>query len=202
MSSPRKQSSPDLSADCQQYKDAMADKDHLYSGFNVEDRFKDKSQEEIRETLRKTAFPFAVCFEQWIGSFTVSSGMRNANAFNAKEIFYIGIKHLDKRGMCGCYHYNPIQWLPTLDDLIALKTRYTFVGVDNMPNAIPLPKFTWPDNALMIFGSEGVGLTPTVQKLCDSIVYIEQFGSVRSLNAAVASGICAYDYTTKYRSKQ
>jgi tRNA G18 (ribose-2'-O)-methylase SpoU len=202
--SARKTTIPNLTSDSPLHQAAIkAGDEHFHSyAYNVEDRFKDKSQEEIRQTLRDTAFPFAVLFEEWVGSFTLSSGMRNANAFNAKEIFYLGIKHIDKRGMLGCYHYNPIQWLPTVDALLELKDRYVFVGVDNIAGAVSMHPFQWPDNTLMIFGTEGTGLTPTLQRMCDAMVYIPQHGSIRSLNAAVASGIAMYDWITKFRSKR
>lgn len=58
--------------------------------------------------------------------------------------------------------------------------------------------FEWPDNALIIVGEEGVGITPETIELCDKFVFIPQYGSVRSLNAGVASGIAMNDYVMKY----
>ena len=46
---------------------------------------------------------------------------------------------------------------------------------------------------LLIFGEEGKGLTDEMLDLADDIVMIEQFGSVRSLNAGTSSGIAMYN---------
>jgi hypothetical protein len=143
MKSQRKTTTPNVAATSPKHQQALeAGGEHHYSYlYNVEDRFKDKTQDQIQQSLNDTAFPFAVCFEEWIGSFTVASGMRNANAFNANEVFYLGIKNIDKRGMCGCYHYKPIQWLATMDDFIKLKEHYVVVGIDNISGATPIADY-------------------------------------------------------------
>lgn len=167
---------------------------------NVIDSMKGNTEDEIREHLRTTANPFAVCFEHWISDFNMASGIRNANAFNAKEVFYIGDKKWDKRAAVGVYNYTEVQWLPTVEELNKLHDKYIFVGIDNVPGSITISNYNWPSNALMVFGEEGVGLTPAMQAMCNDIVEIPMFGSVRSLNCGVASGIVMYDYM-KYWGK-
>jgi tRNA G18 (ribose-2'-O)-methylase SpoU len=196
-----KTSAPNFAADSTRHQEAIAlGHDFHYSYlYNVVDKFKSKTTEEIRETLRETAFPFAVCFENFVGSFTLASGMRTANAFNANEVFYIGVKKFDKRGLVGVHNYTRIQWLSTVNDLLALKDRYVFVGADNVPNAKPLHNYTWAPNSMMIFGTESVGLTPRMLEMCKDVVYIQQYGSVRSINASVASGIFMNDFVIKFK---
>lgn len=167
--------------------------------YNVVDRFKDKSKEYIKETLEKESFPFAVLCEQWVNDFNIASLMRNGNAFNASELFYIGNKKIDKRGMTGCFNYKPINWLSSMDEVLELKSKYKFVAIDNLEGAIPLNDYKWEPNTLMVFGSEGVGITDFMRSICDEMVYIPQYGSVRSLNAAVASGIIMNDFISKFK---
>jgi len=164
---------------------------------NVIDSYKGLSQEEIRSRVRETSFPYAVLFENWIGDFNLSTGIRNANAFGAKEIFYIGRKRFDKRGAVGSYHYKDITFLESHDQILKLKDSYKFIGVDNIPGSLSMRDFMWPKNTLMIFGEEGRGLSSLMQELCECTVYIEQFGSVRSVNCGTASGITMVDYTNK-----
>lgn len=162
---------------------------------NVADHLKGKSEEEIREILREDQLPFAVCFEHWIGDFNMGTGVRNANAFNAKEVFYVGDKKWDRRSAVGVHNYTDVKWLPTIDDLVKLKNDYVFIGIDNIPGSVSIHSYSWPKNTLMIFGEEGAGLTPEMQKLCQDIVYIPMYGSVRSLNCGTASGIAMFSYT-------
>lgn len=169
---------------------------------NVADHLKEKSEEEIRQILRETANPFAVCFEHWIGDFNMATGVRNANGFNAKEIYYIGERKWDRRGAVGVHNYTEIQWIPTVEDLALLRDRYTFVGIDNVPGSVPMADYEWPENTMMVFGEEGPGLTPAMQAWCKDIVHIEMFGSVRSFNCGSASAIAMYDFVSKYKARQ
>jgi tRNA G18 (ribose-2'-O)-methylase SpoU len=166
---------------------------------NVADKFKGMSVEDINTELRNTANSFAVCFEHWIGDFNLGTGIRNANAFNAKEVFYIGDKKWDRRSSVGVYNYTPVTWLSSVEELLQLRDRYTIVGVDNVPGSVLMKSYQWKPNTLLVFGEEGTGLTPGMQALCQDIVAIEMFGSVRSLNCGTASGIVMYDFISKIK---
>ena len=61
--------------------------------------------------------------------------------------------------------------------------------------------FVWPENSLMIFGEEGIGLSDEMLSLADHIVSITQYGSVRSMNVGTTSGIAMYDYTSKLNER-
>lgn len=191
---------PDFSTSSPRHIEAILNKDSHLTAWtrNVIDEFKSKTEEEIKRKLQESSFPFAVLFENWVNDFNLASGFRNANAFNVREAFYIGSKKFDKRGTQGCHNYMDIKFLPSIDDILHLKKKYKFVAIDNMPGAIPLNKYRWDPNTLMVFGSEGVGLTPQMQSLCEDMVYIPQFGSVRSLNCATASGIVMNDFVSKF----
>lgn len=167
-------------------------------GRNVADRFKDKSEKEIKTALQENAWPFAVCFEHWVGDFNMGSGIRNANAFNAKEVFYLGDKKWDRRAAVGVHNYTEVKWIPTIDEFMKLQERYIIVGIDNIPGrSVPLATYQWQPNTLMVFGEEGTGLTLPMQAFCRDIVEIEMYGSVRSLNCGVASGIVMHDFVNR-----
>jgi len=169
---------------------------------NVIDEYKPLSVEEIRKELRQKAHPFSALMEHWKGDFNVATMIRNANAFNASEVFYLGRRHIDRRGCVGAHHYVDLRHLNDYNDLLALKKKYVFVALDNnVDGCVPMESFEWPTNSLMIFGEEGEGITPRLLKLCDYIVYIPQFGSVRSLNVGTSSGTAMYDYITKYQNR-
>ena len=193
---------PDISLNSTVHKQAIKDGDDHFRMWqrNVIDEFKELPNEEIKRKLQATAFPYAVCFENWLNEFNIASGIRNANAFNAKEVFYLGNKRIDRRALCGVHNYTEIQWLPIIDDFMNLKNRYTIIGIDNVPGAIPLDEFKFATNTLFVFGQEGVGLTPFMQSLCTNMVEISQFGSVRSINCATASGIVMHEFVRQFKT--
>jgi len=193
---------PNLLSDAPLHQAALLNRnEHLASWtYNVVDHFKHLTTAEIKAKLAETAFPYAILCENVIGDFNLATIIRNANAFNAREIFYVGNKKFDRRGTCGVHNYNDVQWISSIEDLLSLKDKYVFVGVDNIPGAVSISSHNWEKNTLLIFGEEGVGLTPTIQKLCDKMVYIEQYGSVRSLNVGTASGIIMHSIVNKFQS--
>lgn len=168
--------------------------------YNVIDEFKSLSQQEIKQQLKRSSHEFAVLMENWNGDFNLASLIRNANGFNAKEVFYLGRKKYDRRGTVGTHHYIDVLNIKTVEELLLLKEKYVFVGLENNnENSKPLFDFEWPINSLLLFGEEGIGLSKEVIDICDHIIYIPMFGSVRSFNAATASGIAMYDYISKLR---
>ena len=173
---------------------------------NVLDKYKGMSESDIKENLKMTAHSFAVLMEHWKGDFNIATMIRNANAFNAREVFYIGKRKWDKRGAVGTYRYTPINFIQQHEDLLSLKELYTFVAIDNnLPETYELSNFDWNSlkkPPLMIFGEEGEGLTQDMLKLCEYVVEIPQYGSVRSLNVGTSSGIIMYDYITKLKEVQ
>lgn len=194
---------PDFAKESSVHQQAIADGfDHFFKyQRNVVDHFKDLSDDEIKQYLKATAFPYAVLFESWLGDFNTSTGIRNANAFNAEAVYYVGNRKLDRRGAVGTYKYTEVNFLPTLDDVVGLKKQYTFIGVDNVPGSVSIDNFEYPERPLFVFGEEGTGLTPQMMSMCEKIVYIPQFGSVRSINCGCASAIVMNDFVTKWRRK-
>ena len=169
--------------------------------YNVEDRFKGKSKEEIIQTLRSTSHNFAVMMEHWNGDFNIGTMIRNANAFNAEKVFYCGKRRFDRRGAVGTHHYVDLCHIDDHDVLTSLKSKYKFICLDNVEGAIQMQDFKWPENSLMIFGEEGVGISEEMMSLADHVVSITQYGSVRSMNVGTTSGIAMYDYTRKINER-
>ena len=165
--------------------------------FNVQDRYKAMTVEEIKTDLQANALPCSVLMTNIAGDFNFSCLVRSSNGFNLKEVFYYGNKKWDKRGALGVYHYTPVNYLSSFEDVKALKDRYTLVALENTNGASLLSKFEWPKNPLILIGEEGLGLSQEILDICDYTVEIPMFGSVRSYNAAVAGSIAIYDYVSK-----
>lgn len=169
---------------------------------NVINKYSTWTEELINQDLRKNAFPFAVLMEQLEHDFNIGTLIRNSNAFNSKQVFYYGpTKRYDRRGTIGTHKYVDLTYLPSLQEVLNLKKDYTFIGVDCVEGSVPMNNFKWPENTLMIFGEEGGGISKNMRELCDKIVHIEQYGSVRSLNVGTASGIAMNDYVNKFNNR-
>ncbi len=166
---------------------------------NVNNKYKGWLEDLIREDVSKNSFPYAVMMEHIDGDFNIGTMVRNANAFGASEVFYVGKRRWDRRGAVGTHNYTNITYLETMEDVASLAEKYVLVGVDNVPGSVPIKDFQWANNTLMVFGEEGRGLTPEILKYCSAIVEIPMHGSVRSLNVGTASGIVMFDYVNKFK---
>ena len=123
---------------------------------NITDKYKGWQEDLIKSDLKQKAFPYAVMMEHW-GDFNLGTLIRNANAFGAQEVFYFGQRKWDKRGAVGTYKYTNLIFLETTEELLDLKSRYTIIGIDNVPGSVPITNFVWPTNPLLVFGDEGFG---------------------------------------------
>lgn len=168
---------------------------------NVHDHLKPLSNEEIKAKLKEQSLPFAVLMTQLEHDFNIGCVIRSANGFGAREVFYYGKRHYDRRGALSCYKYLDVNYLPTMNDIVALKDKYVFVALENNinRNCVDIKDFAWSNKpCLILVGEENKGLPDEILDLCDHFVYIDMGrGSVRSFNAAVASSIAMYDYVCK-----
>lgn len=164
---------------------------------NIIDHYWYWSTEAIKADLDTKRHPFAILCSNLYNDFNIATVIRNSNAFLAQKVFVYGKRKWDKRGAVGTHHYQHIEYLPESFDLEKLKEDYTFVAIDNVDGATPINEFAWPENTLMLFGQEQIGLPAELLTLCEHVVYIKQFGSVRSLNVGCASAIAMYDYCNK-----
>lgn len=168
---------------------------------NVVDRYKTWKTEAIRADVerkrcqRSENFSVLVC--NWQNNFNVGCVIRAANAFLANSVIIYGAKNYNRRATVGTHHYSNISCVRRTDSLEKLSASFNIVAFDNIPGAVPLDDFKWPPNTLMAFGEESTGLKDDVLELAKSVVYIRQFGSVRSLNVAGAAHIAMYDWCRK-----
>lgn len=170
---------------------------------NVQDHLKPLSSEQICERLKEQSLPFSVMMSHINGDFNIGSVIRSANGFGAEEVFYYGKRKMDRRGALGCYHYTKVKYIESFEEIIKLKSKYRFVGLENNTDRLchNIKNYDWNFDKpnLIILGEESKGLTDDILDLCDDLIYIDMSrGSIRSFNAAVASSIAMYDFVSKF----
>nr|WP_055427487.1 TrmH family RNA methyltransferase [Bifidobacterium aesculapii] len=74
------------------------------------------------------------------------------------------------------------------------------IAMDIVPGAVPMERYAFPKRCLLLFGAEGPGLTRTALDLADDVVYISQFGSVRSINAGAAAAVAMHSWIAQHAS--
>ena len=72
------------------------------------------------------------------------------------------------------------------------------IALDIIPGAVPMETYTFPKRCLLLFGAEGPGLSEKALELADDVVYISQFGSVRSINAGAAAAVAMHAWIAQH----
>jgi tRNA G18 (ribose-2'-O)-methylase SpoU len=173
----------------------------IQNNWNVCDKYKFKewTLELVKKDIEDNCFPYAVLMENFTGDFTIGSVLRSCNALGGKEMYYYGRKKYDKRATVGTYHYTSMKNISNFEDLLKLKEKYVFVALENNieKNSQSIYDYEWDENSLIIVGEEGKGISDETLSICDKFIFIPQYGSVRSMNAAVAASIAMNDYVSK-----
>lgn len=167
---------------------------------NRPDYLKWLTDEEVKKYLDQKKLNYGVLIVNILYDNNAGNIVRSANAFGAGEIIFYGHRKFDRRASVGAEFYSHFRHIKYIEDLDLIFGDYDIVvGVENTDSAVPLGDFVWnkKKKTLLVFGQESNGLPKEILQKCDFEVSIVQFGSVRSLNVAVAAGIVMHDYCSK-----
>ena len=168
---------------------------------NVIQHYKYWETEAIKADLDTKRHNYSILCSNLGNDFNIATVIRNSNAFMAERVMIYGSKRYDKRGTVGTHNYSRIVHYPenALESIVDDLRDFHIVAVDNIPRAVPIETYAWPTDkhVVMIFGQEQIGIPQCLLDIAHDVVYISQYGSVRSLNVGTASGIAMYDYCRK-----
>lgn len=180
---------------------------------NLIDHYKYWNDDAIRADLDNKRFNYSVVCCNIGNDFNIATVIRNANAFLAKEVVIYGKKKYDRRGTVGTHHYTNFHhvrdigclsnfFVNTSNECVRRGQRIRIVGIDNVPESKDLNAYDFDPTThyIMVFGQEQIGIPSDVLSMCDDILYIPQYGSVRSINVGTASGIIMNTYCSKIHS--
>jgi tRNA G18 (ribose-2'-O)-methylase SpoU len=138
--------------------------------------------------------------ENWQHDFNIGTVVRNANAFLAHTVHIVGKRRWNRRGAMVTDRYQHIEHHPTVDDFGAFvaSAELPVVGIDIVAGSVPMESATLPSRCVLAFGQEGPGLSDEMQELCEHILHVTQYGSTRSINVGVASGIAMYTWALQH----
>lgn len=125
---------------------------------------------------------------------------RCATAFGVRAICLVGSRQYNTFGSHGADSYVEFVHFATLEECCAdLRGRRgcSIIGVEITADAAPVTAHPFRGPTALMLGNEGQGLNERQLKLCDSFVYIPQFGpGTASLNVACAASIVLHHFAT------
>lgn len=168
---------------------------------NIIDEFRYLTVDAIRARLAARRSQVHVAIENWQHDLNIGSLVRTANAFNVAAVHIIGNKRWNQRGALMTDKYLDVFHHP---DAVSFKQavtslELTVIAFDNVEGSTPLDQCALPLECVLLFGNEGLGLSPEAVAQADLLVEITQYGSVRSINASAAGAIALFEWTRQHR---
>ena len=178
---------------------------------NLIDEFKGLSNEEVFRKLAGKRNALEVAIENVSHDFNAGTIVRNANNFNAKRVHIIGRRKYNRRGAMCTDKYLEIVYWDSIDEFIAEQRKMgrEIVAIENNVSGVvradgtevislSLTKKKFKESTTLVFGGESDGITEELLVKCDDARQIPSYGSTRSVNVGVASGIAMYEWARQW----
>jgi tRNA G18 (ribose-2'-O)-methylase SpoU len=167
---------------------------------NVVDAYRYWTRDAIIADIDNRRHALHVAIENFGNDANIGAVVRTANAFAVDTVHIVGRRRWNRRGAMVTDRYQRLRHHDTTAELLAFAADagLTVVAVDNVPGAVRLEHTELPRDCLLIFGQEGPGITDDAKAGAAVTVSIAQFGSTRSINAAVAAGIAMHTWITQH----
>jgi tRNA G18 (ribose-2'-O)-methylase SpoU len=167
---------------------------------NVVDRYRYWRRDAIVADLDQRRHDFHVAIENWQHDLNIGTVVRTANAFLAREVHIVGRRRWNRRGAMVTDRYQHVRHHASAADLAAWARgeELVIVGVDNLPGSVPIETLDLPRRCLLLVGQEGPGLSADARAAAAIVCSIAQYGSTRSINAGVASGIAMHTWIRQH----
>ncbi len=167
---------------------------------NVVDRYRYWTMQAIVADLDERRHPFHVAIENFAHDLNIGTVVRTANAFLAAEVHIVGRRRWNRRGAMVTDRYQHIRHHADAAALgnWAQRAGLLVVAIDNLPGAVPLETTELPRECVLLFGQEGGGLSDLARSSASLVCSIAQYGSTRSINAGVASGIAMHTWIRQH----
>ncbi|MDT5192043.1 MAG: hypothetical protein QOI28_4294 [Mycobacterium sp.] len=167
---------------------------------NVVDAYRYWTREAIVADIDQRRYPLHIAIENFGNDANIGGVVRTANAFAVDTVHIVGRRRWNRRGAMVTDRYQRLRHHDTTAELLvfAADAGLEVIAVDNVPGAVRLERTALPRDCLLIFGQEGPGITDEARLGAARTVSIAQFGSTRSINAAVAAGIAMHTWIAQH----
>ena len=139
---------------------------------------------------------FGIGIENTRGKMNIGTLWRSANLMGATFIFTIGARYkVQPSDTLKTIRHIPLFHYPSFDEFYKfMPYDCLLIGIELIPNAIPIKNFIHPQRCIYLLGAEDTGLSEQALEKCDKIV---QLPGRYSMNLAVAGSIIMFDRVNK-----
>ncbi|APT85549.1 RNA methyltransferase [Corynebacterium aquilae DSM 44791] len=167
---------------------------------NVVDAYRYMTRDAIVADIDTRRHELHIAIENFENDANIGTVVRTANAFAVATVHIVGRRRWNRRGAMVTDRYQHLLHHDSVADLMAWAREQdlTVVAIDNTPGCVPLETAELPRRCLLLFGQEGPGVSEDAQQAATMTCSIAQFGSTRSINVGVASGIAMHAWIRQH----
>lgn len=181
---------------------------------NLRDEYKGLPNEEVFAKLSEKRSNLEIAIFNVLHDFNAGTIVRNANNFNVSKVYIVGRKKYNRRGAMCTDKYLEICYFDSVSEFVEdqrNRGRELVAIENNVPEEVLKKVYQsgaaevkslfdkkFAQNTTLLFGSESDGISKELLEKCDDIREIDDFGSTRSVNVGVASGIAMYEWARQW----
>ena len=149
----------------------------------------DMSIEEQREMLAPLRVGMSVAVVRAKNPFNVGAIIRVAHSFLVKEIFLIGTEPYYERAAMGMQRYENIVEVEDEQAFLAAVKGRPIYSVERDHARTTLWQVDYPEDVVLLFGSENDGIPETLLTASAEVVAIPMYGINHSYPVAISAGM-------------
>ncbi len=158
----------------------------------------DLPAEEVRSLLEPLRNRLSVAVYNCQNAFSIGAIIRVAHSFLVREILIIGQAPWYEKASMGMQRYEHIVELADDDAFFRHAAGRPIWSVEKDHATLSLYEVAaYPDDVILVMGSERAGLPPSILERSEAIVGIPMYGVNHSFPVAVAAGIVLSDWARR-----
>ncbi len=156
--------------------------------------------DEVKASLEPLRRPLSVAILRAGNPFNVGAIIRVAHSFLVKHVILVGDERFYQRAAMGMQRYENLVYLPDDDSLVAWSRErgLPMIAFEREHARTDLWHAELPEECLMVFGSESVGISEALIRAADQVVGIPMYGINKSFPVTVAAGIAMAEWTRRH----
>jgi tRNA G18 (ribose-2'-O)-methylase SpoU len=168
---------------------------------NVLDELKGLGHQDIVDQLDRRGVELEIAIENTLRDYNMGSVVRSANAFGVRTVHVIGRKQWNKRGAMMTDKYLTVNYYASVSNFSSemQQREKQLYALENNVSSTSIYDTKFVNNAVLIIGQEGPGISSELLAEAHEVVHIDQLGSTRSMNVSVAAGIAMYEWSRQHR---
>lgn len=168
----------------------------------IPDILAEHTKEEIIETLREVRYPVEVAICGSDNYFNTGSIIRTCHNFLVRKIYLVETTKFYKKATMGAHKYENIVKM-TNDEFVnqvLVRPGKNIIAFERRPGlkTQDIRTFKYPENPILVFGSEKDGCSDAILNNAQSIVSVPVNGINNDFNISVAASIALYDWFAKH----